>query len=466
MRQRISLVVVTCLALFLPAAAAHASSRQFTTVEAPDELLNGSPDHALDEVQSLGATAIRIQLLWKTVAPDPDAARAPRFNATDPNAYAASGWAPYDAAINAARRRGLKVVLTLTGPAPKWATSTKKDNLTNPSPADYGRFATAVGRRYGKQVSWWTIWNEPNLGKMLQPLYKGKTSQLASAVNYRYLYLNAYSGLHSAGVRAPILIGDLAPRANGLRVQGTIAPLRFLRAALCLSASYKKSRTCARVPTDGIATHPYTTKAGPRMTPSNKDEVTIGVIGRMVAFADRAARAGALPARLPIYLTEFGVQSVPNKLAGVSLALQADYRSLAEYMAFKNPRVASFSQYLLRDAPSRDGLYGNYQMGLQLNSGKDKPALEGFRLPLVVLAKNASARGSLWGMVRPAHGKAQIVTVQYTDGHGWKKLGRVRTSSAGYWTKHITNKRGRGWRVQWTDPATKRTHTGPKTMPH
>ena len=35
---------------------------------------------------------------------------------------------------------------------PKWATASKKDNVTKPSPKEFQAFATAVGRRYGDRV--------------------------------------------------------------------------------------------------------------------------------------------------------------------------------------------------------------------------------------------------------------------------------------------------------------------------
>ncbi|HEY2571280.1 MAG TPA: cellulase family glycosylhydrolase, partial [Solirubrobacteraceae bacterium] len=235
MRHRIPLAVLTCLALLVPAAAASASSRQFTTIEAPAELLNGAPGPALDQIQSLGATAVRIQVSWSQIAPDPGSRQAPSFNATDPNAYPAGNWARYDLAIDGARARGLKVLLTLAGAAPRWATAHRTDGLTRPSATDFGEFATAVGRRYGSRIAVWSIWNEPNLGKMLKPI-----AGLASAQVYRQLYLKAYAGLRQARVGAPILIGELAPIGNTLKDQGTISPLRFLRAVLCLDARYRK----------------------------------------------------------------------------------------------------------------------------------------------------------------------------------------------------------------------------------
>ena len=55
-------------------------------------------------------------------------------------------------------------------------------------------------------------------------------------------------------------------------------------------------------------------------------------------------------------------------------------------MAYVNPRVVAFSQYLMSDDPPRvDGYrYGGFESGLRDSDGKAKPAYEGFRLPLAV----------------------------------------------------------------------------------
>ncbi|HEY4278944.1 MAG TPA: cellulase family glycosylhydrolase [Conexibacter sp.] len=463
MRQRILLVVMTGLALLVPSAVASASSTQYTTVEAPSELLNGSPARALDQITSLGATAIRITMPWREIAPDPDSRTAPSFNATDPNAYPAAGWAGFDAAINGARQRHLKVQLTITGPAPDWATPSKHDGLTRPDPTAFGKFATAVARRYGSKIGVWSIWNEPNLGKLLKPIASN-----ASATVYRNLYLKAYEGLRNAGVRAPVLIGELAPIGNSLKDQGTIRPLAFLRATLCLDRNDRrlKGTHCAKVPTQGLALHPYATRAGPFLQPP-ADDVTIGVLSRATSALDKAAKAGAIPAHLPLYVTEFGVQSLPDQILGVPLAVQSDYRSLAEYIAFKNPRVKAFSQYLLRDDAGTGREHGAFESGLFLNKGdKAKPALEGFRLPLVVLASRNPSRVTLWGLVRPARAAhhSGSLTIQYADkGKSFKQLATQRYSSSGYWKRVVSTKKGRAFRVVWKAPDGT-THTGPKTL--
>ena len=350
--------------------------------------------------------------------------------------------------------------MTLTGPAPRWGTAAKKDQLTKPDPTAFSKFATAAGRRYGDKVSWWSIWNEPNLGKLLKPI-----KRLESAKVYRQLYLQAYAGLRAAGVRAPILIGELAPIGNGIPNTGTIHPLQFLRTMLCLDSGYRKARSCAKVPTQGFAMHPYTTARGPIFQPANTDDVTIGVLPRLVKALDRAASAGALPRRLPIYVSEFGVQSYPDRVSGVPLPTQSDYRSIGEHIAWGNKRVKSFSQYLLRDDRTISGGFGAFESGLFLYKGNaPKPAYFGFRLPLVV-KKGRGDRVALWGLVRPAHGRSGSVEIQVKDrGRGWTSLATQRYAGSGYWKRSATTKSGRQWRVVWTDPASGTDYEGSATI--
>ncbi|ADB51837.1 glycoside hydrolase family 1 protein [Conexibacter woesei] len=466
MRQRILLVLATGLTLLVPAVAANASSSQFTTVEAPRELTRGSPGAALDEIESLGADGIRIQLGWREVAPSPDSRTKPSFNATDPAAY--SGWENYDAAIDGARERGLLVQVTITGGAPRWATAGGRDaeGLTRPSATEFGKFATAVGRRYGSKVQLWSVWNEPNLGKLLKPIYQG--NRLASPLIYRDLYLRAYAGLKTAGVTKPILVGELAPQRNSSRTFGTVAPIDFVRGMLCLDKSYKKvkvnGKTCSKLPAQGFAMHPYSTQAGPFLRPSDQGNVVIGVLSRLTTALDKAAAAGAITGRLPLYLTEFGVQSAPDKLVGVPLDKQSDFRSIAERIAYLNPRVKSFSQYLLTDDDNPTGrAYGAFESGLYLNRGhKAKPSLHSFRLPLVVVpARGSTTRATLWGLVRPAKSSGSV-TIEYKDRGAWRRLGSSRFSGSGYWTKPVSTNASRSWRVKWTSPEGT-TYTGPAT---
>jgi hypothetical protein len=438
-------------------ASVAASPRQIVTFEAPRELLSASTrDATLTQITGFGVTHVRQLVYWRDYAPDPDSKTKPAFDASDPNAYPADKWDNLDGLIAAAKAQKVQVTLTLTGPAPKWATKARKDNLTDPDPKEFGAFATAIGRRYAADVSTWSIWNEPNQPQFLKPQYKrGKP---ASPKLYRRLYQAAYAGLRSTPANADdtILIGETSPRGNS----NVVHPLAFMRGMLCLDSKYRKSKSCGELEADGYAHHAYTTSAGPRFKPSNSDDVTIGVLSRLTNALDKAGKAGALPKRLPVYLTEFGIQSTPDKISGVSLAKQAAYMAISEHIAYVNPRVVAFSQYLLSDDPPRsEGYkYGGFESGLRSADGKTKPAYEGFRLPLAVEVYGAS--DVLWGLVRPQRAVSKVTIERKPKGHSWRKLKTLDTTATGVYSIKTSHKPGQTYRVKWTAPGGK-TYTGP-----
>jgi hypothetical protein len=446
--HKTALLAVLALVAVLAAvpAAAHASARQTMTFEAPRDLMDPSTrDQALNEIGALGVRSVRVVLYWHSVAPAPDSRVKPSFDDTDPTAYS---WGEYEPLIQAIHDRGWKLLLTISGPVPRWATNGAKDTVTRPSPSMFGRFVTAVGKKFGAEVDRFSIWNEPNQPQFLQPQYDAR-HRATSPMIYRSLFIAAQSGLRSAGMGGkPVLLGETSPRGTGK----VVAPLTFLRGTLCLDANYHRtSKSCHKLNVAGYAHHAYTTREGPLFKPPGPNDVTIGALSRLTTTLDRAARAGMLPAKLPISLTEFGIQSTPDPVIGVSLALQNQYRSIAERIAYDNPRVTAFSQYLLRDdlpdAPS--GKYGGFESGLRTSSGKDKPSLDGFRLPLAV--KRSGSGVSLWGLVRPATG-ATTVRVEISDGKGFRTLADVRTTTRGTWRKQSSYRSGRQWRVRWTAP--------------
>jgi hypothetical protein len=441
--------------LLLPALAvpAHAGSSQVMSFEAPRELRD--PDlrgEAFRKIDSLGARSLRVILYWQDVAPSPRSSSKPSFDATEPAGY---DWSRYDPILDEAKERGWGVILTVSGPVPRWATSSKRDNLTRPSAREFQAFMTAAGKHYQDRVSSWAVWNEPNHPDFLLP-QKSRGRDVSPGI-YRQLFLAAWRGLRESGnANDRLLMGETAPRGTG-RV---VAPIAFLRGALCLSRSYVKRRACSNLPADGYAHHAYTTRLGPFFKPPGADDVTIGVLGRLVRALDRAGRAGAIKRGMGIYLTEFGIQSVPDPFYGVPLTTQAEYYAISERIAYRNPRVRSFSQYLLRDDdPGAGGeRYGGFESGLEYADGRIKrPAYDGFRLPLV--AVRSGNRISLWGRVRPARGRT-TAEIQVADrGRGFRRLRTVRTDSRATFQLRTTYRRGRRWRLRWTSGDT--TYTGP-----
>jgi hypothetical protein len=449
-RHLVTLLAALVVAGLLAAPAAGAPGQRLL-FEAPNELRDpGLRPAALAELESLGVDALRVIVYFNDVAPDRDSARRPDVDLTDPAAYQ---WGEYDAVLAAARERGWDVLLTLTGPVPRWATRDRRDKVTRPSPALFERFVTAAGRRYGEQVRSWAIWNEPNLDAFLRPQYARGTKRPLSPRIYRSLFQAGARGLEASGNGdEELLIGETAP----IGTTKVVAPLTFLRGALCLDSSYRRDRRCGRLDATGWAHHAYTTRVGPYFRPPSRNAVTIGVLGRLTRALDRAGRAGALRPRLPVHLTEFGIQSTPDRLSGVSLTQQPEFRAISERIAYANPRVRTFSQYLLRDdQPDREAKtvferYRGFESGLRFANGRAKPALAAFRLPLAALRSGRGSAVSLWGKVRTARSRVTAeVLVQDRGRRTFRRLKTVRTDARGYFTTRTAYRAGRRYRLRF-----------------
>ena len=144
------LAVGGCLVAF-SGGVAGASSTQQSLFQDNVLLLNdpGHLDSTLSTLRSLGVERLRVSVSWSHIAPQGNSRQAPRFNASDPGAYPAYAWAPYDKLVTEAGKYGLKVDFDVMGEAPRWATPTAPaDNLQSvwyPSAAKFGAFV-APGR--------------------------------------------------------------------------------------------------------------------------------------------------------------------------------------------------------------------------------------------------------------------------------------------------------------------------------
>ncbi len=452
MRRSSTLIASVCavVALLVPGAA-QASKTQSLTFEAPRDLKDSSTrDQAFGDIASLGVHSMRLVLYWHDVAPQADSRVKPKFAETDPASY---DWSAYDAVVDGIKARGWNLLLTVSGPVPLWATNGARDTLTRPSPAEFQKFVHAVGLHYGTKVDTWSIWNEPNQPQFLMPQYSVHHTPLSPGI-YRKLFIAAQHGLADAGLaNARVLLGETSPRGTGK----VVAPLTFLRGALCLDSKYHKTSTgCAKLQPAGYAHHAYTTGQGPTFKPKQPNDVTIGVLSRLTTALDRAAKAGAITSHLPIYLTEFGIESTPDPVRGVSLQRQSEYRAISERIAYDNGRVVAFSQYLLRDDLPKSGVptiarYPGFETGLFTDTGKHKPSFDGFRLPLAV-RRTSATKVSIWGLVRPAAGATTASIEVRSKGGSFRALTTVQTDSRGYFTKSAGNASGREWRLVWKAP--------------
>src|SRR6201987_2699497 len=193
--------LVTCAGGAAVAAPAYASHNQPTFFEASSILLNpGKRAAAMAQLQTLGVTALRVELYWQHVAPGANSVSKPAFNAEDPNSY---NWGAYDWLLAEAAARKWKVLLTVTSPVPRCATSNHRaPYVTRPNATDFKEFMTAVARHFGSEVTLYSIWNEPNHPAFLQPQFNSNGTP-ASPKIYRGLYQAGYSGLQAAAVAHP-----------------------------------------------------------------------------------------------------------------------------------------------------------------------------------------------------------------------------------------------------------------------
>ncbi|MEA2272312.1 MAG: hypothetical protein QOI98_1020 [Solirubrobacteraceae bacterium] len=441
-----------------------------------------SRDATMDELVGLGVDVVHSIVYWNKLAPGATSATPPSgFDATDPADYPARLWDPYDGLVRGAAARGMGVILSPTGPVPRWASGcrgrARARRTCRPSARQFEAFVTALGRRYSgryadenqgegllPRVTQWSVWNEPNQGGWLTPQYvkRGGRTVLASPVIYRSLVRAAIRGLRRAGHGSDdVLLGETAPigRATGRPTSRPVPPVDFFRALLCIDSRGRALRGeaarrlgCARfgrLAVTGVSHHPYTRGGSqPPTTPAGPGEITLSSVARLERIVDEAARRGRLPRQLPIFYTEFGFQTnPPDRIFGIPLAAQAAYINQSDWIAFRDRRVRAVAQYELRDELK----LSSFQSGLRLVDGTAKPAWAAYRLPLWV--ERAGSAVKVFGQVRPApDGAAEQVEVQNLPpgSANFVTLKTVTTTNRkGFILVKLPRRSGR-WRLSWT----------------
>jgi Cellulase (glycosyl hydrolase family 5) len=396
-------------------------------------LIAGGPkaDKMVAEWKRDGVDVVRIYAVWKRYAPKPNNRRVPAgFDAADPSS--GYNWFFLDQAVNRVENAGMKVMLTIGGPAPRWATTkAKRNGIYKPKAKPFANFAHAVAERYGASVDRYLLWNEPNSGFFLLP-----QKHAASATVYRNLVRAAYPAVKRADRHSTVLIGALAPKARDRR-GGTTSPLAFLRSFGCVDSRLHKVRkgSCKHYKApkgDGFAVHPYGAKTAPDLSPRGADDLNIATLGRLQSTVDRLRRIHRLqgPRHMGIYVDEYGYQTnPPDKKSGVSPHRQDLWIQQGAYLAWRNHRIKLLTQYLWYDEPKFRGHYSNWQSGLRYARGKAKPALRHFAVPFTI----DTGRNLLWGQARAGGRQRVIVQIRRHGRHSWSTLKRKWTDSHGYW---------------------------------
>ncbi len=448
------------VALIAPAAAS-ASKNQLSMIQDDRELLGSSgqdPASSMAEIANLGIDVVRTNIIFHKIYRTPGNRRRPAgFDAANPNSPKYD-WSNMDRFIRLANANGLRVFGTITGPGPHFTTRNPRacrrvPCTKNPKPADFGKFAAAVAKRYRGKIDYYSIWNEPNLEQWITPQQKkpGIGKVQTEAVIYRKLFIAGYKSIarFDRARRNRVMFGEVAAISE---------PLAMLNAALCLDVRGNKFRGrqakrhgCAgKVPKlniGGFAVHPYNFGAygTPQSRVRSKYALPLAYMPRLHRLIDNARKRGRITRRAPILSTEFGFQSrPPERRFAPSLAQQARYLNESDRLFYGNPRVTMVSQYELTDPPEVD-VFNTGLRFAEVRGRGTKPSYEAYRLPIVV-TKLSSRRVEVYGQVRP--GGAASVQIQAAKGRGaFRRVRSARTNRRGLFKVNVS--RSGAARLRW-----------------
>jgi hypothetical protein len=431
---------------------------------------------ALAHLKATRATQIRLMWTWagveKVQPPTDQAGRDPSYSGYD--------FGRIDAIVRAVTAAGVEPLMEFSQSPPWWegpdrppVSEAVRSGSWRPDPAAFGRFMTAVARRYSgtypdplnpaqmlPRVRQWQIWNEPNLFVELNPQWSG-TGAGATPVSpglYRQLLAAAYDAVKSVSSTNLVVTAGTAPYGEpgpcepvqcptgGPRMQ----PARFVRELLCVTAKLK-ARNCHHTPAkfDVLAHHPYPI-GPPGRTARNPDDVVVPDFAKLTKPLAVALKAGNVVPQTtskPVWATEMSWDSNPPDPGGIPAGQQAQYAAGAMYVLWRQG-VKAMYWWNLRDDPPEDGSYatslqsGVYYRGATIAEDMPKPALTAFRFPFVAYRAYSNFQGhgaaKLWGMA-PAPGR---VTIQRRAGTSWTTVTTTKPHADHIFQLRISADRG------------------------
>jgi hypothetical protein len=331
------------------------------------------PARFWSDAKILRPQVLRYNVDWRAIAPTkPTTQRDPGDRRYD--------WRDLDALVQGAADHRIPVILTIHR-TPQWAAKkpSYRKYLFNaiPNTVYFRNFVAAAALRYSGRydpdgdgvalpsVTRWQIWNEPN-----KYLYPHRTDArgnfkaggpITVGRDYTVMLNNAYAELKRRSRANVVAMGGTA-YSNFYRT--ALAPLNFLKLMRRAGATF-----------DVLALHPYNSspRQGIRQGVGSKGpNIYVGNFGEFLREADRLWPRK----RYKVWLTEFGIQSYPDRFFGVPTTAQAAYlRASINIFRKRYKRVETIVWFLIRDEVVRrpDGFAG-WQSGLRTVGGKQKPA--------------------------------------------------------------------------------------------
>jgi len=349
----------------------------------------------LTGASNTGASIIRTTAYWSRIAPSRPA------NATD-SFDPAYHFEDIDDLVYQAARRGMTVLLTIYG-TPGWANDNQGENHAPTNMSDLQEFAQALSSRYSGRfwskslpyVSYFSLWNEPNLEQFLAPAYD-RSGKPASPGIYAKMARAAYAGIKAGNKRALFAIGETSPRGrvkptSASGTQDTIAPGLFAHMVALAPGP--------RVRFDAWAHHPYSGLGQKPLAKVAFPNVNLSTLPTFEKALDKWFKRKGIP----IWITEYGFETKPGEPKGVTAAQQSVYTKQVFKLVQNDRHVDMFIWFIFRDDPT-----STWQSGLENFDNSHKPAYGAFssgaraldmRNPLVRIkpgASNPVVRVPLW----------------------------------------------------------------------
>lgn len=448
------LVLLTCLVT--AASASAAAERAIVDIDLQDAT-EAQQAKCIDELaDQLRARYIRLMVEWNRAEPtkgDYDEALLART----------------EHVLDLAAAKGLRVVITVAL-TPKWASD---QSLWSVPPLgkgvyqpwfpprvgavdDFGAFVGMLAERYADNgVFAYECWNEPNLGIFLYPQTRGGDTDFA-ATRYTQLLEAFYPAVKTADPDALIIGGATAPigEPETYTERTRTSPQLFARQLRSLGAFASM---------DAYSHHPYQpgpAPLAPEAAPRSPEKT--------VTLQNLRTLLDIVP-DLPFYLTEYGYNTSPSTMFGVtkglSQAQQADYLQRAYRYAGRYSRVKALFWYLRQDSsPSgKAGDANGVYTGLRTMSGTRKRSwfvfAGGMKLTLAARSPiQAGAYTKLSGALTcsrlataTSNGglSGKTLQVQRRVSGTWKTVKTVKTRSGGRFTAWVRLSRSARLRVRW-----------------
>ena len=379
MKSFTKLLVLAALAALplIATAPAHAAKNMEVVIQDDSVFLYGADyyerETAFRQLRKLGATRLRVNVLWFRTMPDTQALATTKPARIDYN------WSIWDNLIARAKQYGIDVMLDLTGDPPTWACGISEPpgicDGYQPDTEEFRAFTQAAAAHFGSSVTRYSIWNEPNWHSWVRPHEN-------APLIYRRLYQAGYEGVKAGNPNAEVLMGETAPY---FRKRLAIAPLEFIRRMVCLDDEFKKTKTAARDCTggplklDAYAHHPYDFTTRPRKARENYDDVTVAnldSLNKTLAYLRMRGLIQPSKKRIPLYLTEHGYYVVRPETPlnrGLPEWKRMKWTVEAFDMVQRNKRVKAMVYYVFVSPPPGH-VSGFFDLGLIATNGVERGA--------------------------------------------------------------------------------------------